>query len=189
MAKLPEIKFSLAEDSFFIQYKMSEAYSNMKNPHAHTFYEIFYVLSGAKTYTIQGTTIEVNKGDLVFIPPEQMHQTFSFAPVHCERILINFSQHFVDAELVRASFERRYQQESRPVVRFDMNEQTAVEHLLGNMLHEAKVREPGNTGWFVRCCWSCSFEFTDWSCASRIPLPWSLKGIRCEIKSWKSPIT
>lgn len=145
MAKLPEIKFSLAEDSFSIQYKMSEAYSNMKNPHAHTFYEIFYVLSGAKTYTIQGTTMEVNKGDLVFIPPEQLHQTFGFAPVHCERILINFSQHFVDAELVRASFERLYQQVSRPVVRFDQNEQTAVEHLLGKMLHEAKTHEPGNT--------------------------------------------
>lgn len=43
-------------------------------PHAHTFYQIWYVLDGRTTYVLDGSEITIGRGDLVFIPPGTRHE-------------------------------------------------------------------------------------------------------------------
>lgn len=42
-------------------------------PHTHDFYEVFYVLEGTIAHVINGITMKLAAGDLVFIRPEDCH--------------------------------------------------------------------------------------------------------------------
>lgn len=63
-----------------------------KNPvalHHHDYYEIFYFISGAVTYHIEGKEYLLQSGDLLFISPLELHQPlFVHSHGHYERIVL-----------------------------------------------------------------------------------------------------
>src|SRR5579859_2400903 len=61
--------------------------------HAHDFYELFYVLEGTATHTINGQTDSLAAGDLVFIRPHDCH-AISGKTFH----MINVAFHAADWE-------------------------------------------------------------------------------------------
>jgi quercetin dioxygenase-like cupin family protein len=55
-------------------------------PHAHPTHEFYYVTSGRGVMTISGEDKEVQQGDLVYIPPDEVHSLkpiSEYAPIHC----------------------------------------------------------------------------------------------------------
>ena len=82
------------------------------NVHYHTHYEIYYLLSGNRTYLIGDKMLKIYANSIVLIRPGLPHQTFG---EEFERILINFNreslceifnENFVD-ELLK-SFDHFY---------------------------------------------------------------------------------
>ena len=56
------------------------------NPHSHPTHEFYYVTSGRGLMTIGGETREIAQGDLVHIPPDEIHSlrpVSDNAPIHC----------------------------------------------------------------------------------------------------------
>lgn len=58
--------------------------------HAHRHCELFFLLSGHRRYFVGHTIYQVEPGDLVIIPPTQLHRTTQSGAVGYERYLLNF---------------------------------------------------------------------------------------------------
>ncbi len=56
-----------------LQYKR-DSYLNVVELHHHDFYEVFYLVSGDVTYTIESKLYKVLPGDLLLISPKELHQ-------------------------------------------------------------------------------------------------------------------
>ena len=55
-------------------------------PHSHPTHEFYYVMSGRGIMDIAGDVREIGQGDLVYIPPDQVHTlrpVSDHAPIHC----------------------------------------------------------------------------------------------------------
>lgn len=50
------------------------SYNNNTSAHNHTFYEIFYVLSGNITHTVNDITSKISVGDCFILPPNAVHK-------------------------------------------------------------------------------------------------------------------
>jgi quercetin dioxygenase-like cupin family protein len=56
------------------------------HPHSHPTHEFYYVLRGRGLMTISGEDREIAQGDLVHIPPDEVHSLrplTDHAPIHC----------------------------------------------------------------------------------------------------------
>ena len=61
--------------------------------HAHQHCELFFLLSGHRRYFVGHTIYQVDPGDLVIIPPTQLHRTTQTSGTDYERYLLNFYTH------------------------------------------------------------------------------------------------
>ncbi len=55
-------------------------------PHSHPTHVFYYVMSGKGVMTIAGEDREISQGDLVYIPPDEVHTLrpiSDHAPIHC----------------------------------------------------------------------------------------------------------
>lgn len=136
-------KYVIDAGAFSIEYLQQTGYSSMPGPHAHPAYEIFYVLNGGRVFFINETVYTVEKGDMIFIHPNDVHRTTSSQALKCERILVNFLESFIVPELSRSSVRLLPLSRPSPLFRFPVNEQAAIEELLRSMLHECQTQDEG----------------------------------------------
>ncbi|MBP3203903.1 MAG: AraC family transcriptional regulator [Lachnospiraceae bacterium] len=64
-------------------------FSPMQSDHYHSFYEIFYLLSGHSHFLLKDHVYQLEKGDLVFIAPGELHH--SVYSGDCEICMIYFN--------------------------------------------------------------------------------------------------
>lgn len=64
-------------------------FSPMQSDHYHNFYEIFYLLSGHSHFLLKDRVYQLEKGDLVFIAPGELHH--SVYQGDCEICMIYFN--------------------------------------------------------------------------------------------------
>lgn len=64
--------------------------------HHHDLYEILYVKSGKVLYSIEEKKYILNPGDIIFISPSKLHRLNSIESSNCERIVINFTEDFIN---------------------------------------------------------------------------------------------
>ncbi len=65
----------MCRNDFEIQHKMDTYLQNVELHH-HDFYEIFFLVSGDVTYSIEGRLYRVVPGDILLISPRELHQLF-----------------------------------------------------------------------------------------------------------------
>ncbi|WP_062050788.1 cupin domain-containing protein [Bacillus sp. JCM 19034] len=95
-----EVKYKI-DHHFSIQYMYQTGYSEMPRPHSHPTYELFYIYKGGKRFFINDTVYLGQKGDLIFVQPNDIHRTSNSQQLECERMLINVSDEFIKDELER----------------------------------------------------------------------------------------
>jgi AraC-like DNA-binding protein len=116
----------------------------MPTHHYHDFYEIYYLVSGTRTYFIKDRTYTIRKGDLVFIDSYELHRTGDTDNPEHERILIYLSKEWLAslggefASLLLAPFRRK-----QHTLSLKLSDQTAVEQLLFAMMAEKGQKPPG----------------------------------------------
>jgi len=67
----------------------------MPQMHAHRDYELFFLLSGQRRYFLGHTIYDIAPGNLVMIPPNQLHRTVHLGSRGYDRYVVNFD----DAQL------------------------------------------------------------------------------------------
>lgn len=65
-------------------------FSPLQPDHYHNFYEIFYLLSGNCHFLLKDTVYDLEKGDLVFIAPGELHHSLYNEGENCEICMIYF---------------------------------------------------------------------------------------------------
>jgi len=87
--------FNKLKGSFFIERKRRNFYVNMKEPHYHEHYEIYFLLSGNRKYFINHSIYNVTKGDIITIENNVLHKTIAVSSDVHERIVLNFTPEFI----------------------------------------------------------------------------------------------
>lgn len=67
--------------------------------HYHNYYEIFYLLSGKCRFLLKDNLYTLEKGDLLFIVPGELHHSLYFPGITCEIITLYFKDEFLLPEL------------------------------------------------------------------------------------------
>ena len=84
-----EQEFANISKPIFVERISSDKKQNACKVHYHKHYEIYYLLSGNRTYLIGDQILKIYANGIVLIPPGLPHQTFG---EEFERILINFNR-------------------------------------------------------------------------------------------------
>jgi len=71
-------------------------FSPKQSDHSHSCYEIFFLLSGKCRFLLKDTVYHLEKGDLVFIIPGELHHAVYAAEGDCEIIMLYFNESHVD---------------------------------------------------------------------------------------------
>lgn len=71
---------------------------SMLQTHYHSYYEIYYLVKGTVHYFIENMTFELSAGDMVLIPPNIIHRTVSTEDKPIERILLSFTNEFIEKD-------------------------------------------------------------------------------------------
>lgn len=84
---------------FEISKKTHQASYHMHSAHAHSYYEMFYLISGGCDLFIKNNVYHLTPGNITFIPADTLHRTsYSNAALH-ECVSIEFTQSYL-SELV-----------------------------------------------------------------------------------------
>lgn len=71
-------------------------FSPKQSDHSHGYYEIFFLLSGKCRFLLKDTVYYLEKGDLVFIIPGELHHAVYSAEGDCEILTIYFKKGHLD---------------------------------------------------------------------------------------------
>ena len=100
------------ESDYLVDHFKSTLNYTMPNMHKHNCHELYFLLSGDVRYVIGHNIYDVNAGDIVIIPKEEIHRTLHRSEKKCERMLIYFSDDFISSfsnhispELLRSFFQ------------------------------------------------------------------------------------
>ncbi|MFD0961295.1 helix-turn-helix transcriptional regulator [Paenibacillus chungangensis] len=129
---------------WYLQYIKRTDPVAMRNEHYHSFYEVYYMLSGSRLYFIRDRSYTVEQGDLVFIHKYELHKTMPNGQPEHERILLHFTDESLRqyagemAELLLSPFHA-----PSHVFRLPAGLQLDADALFRRMLHEVRTEEPG----------------------------------------------
>jgi AraC-like DNA-binding protein len=135
--------FGSTRDLYVEYVKRSQPYT-MQSDHFHSYYEIYYLLSGSRIYFVQDRTYRVEQGDLVFIGKNVLHKTLQTKEPGHERFIVHFDDAFLASragprmELLREPFAC-----GSPVVRLPRAEQRTVDGLVRRVVSEIRSKPPG----------------------------------------------
>ncbi len=73
----------------------SSAAVDMPEMHAHSFHELYFLLSGKRRYFVGHKIFDVSPGDLVVIPQAVLHRTTSVNKQGYERYVVYFQERYV----------------------------------------------------------------------------------------------
>lgn len=136
---------------FRIEKIRRDKHYSMSINHFHSYYEIYYLLSGQRNYFIGSRSYFVKKGDLVIVDANQIHRTSNFADFGHERILLEFEPSlfteinslFKDGLVETSVFSKS------GVFSLDEEEQSKIEKLLNSIMTEIQNQNTGYNGMVI----------------------------------------
>lgn len=88
--------------------------SPLQPDHYHRYYEIFYLLSGKCRFLLKDNLYSLEKGDLVFIAPGELHHSLYYPGITCDIVALYFKEDF----LIPGLFSHLHQQNALPIHSF-----------------------------------------------------------------------
>ncbi|OXM82705.1 helix-turn-helix domain-containing protein [Paenibacillus rigui] len=143
MSETVSLTYGAEEGDFYMQHiKRTEPFE--RTNHFHGTYEIYYLLSGQRTYFIKDRSYMIYPGDLVFISKNDVHKTSDVGQPGHERIVINFSDKFIQAEhpLYHPALFGVYQQPTH-VLSLKLQDQIFVQTIMSKLTKELKEKATG----------------------------------------------
>ena len=78
------------EHGLSIEHNTSSVGKSMSQMHEHSYYELYFLLSGKRRYLIKDTVYEIEPGNLMMIPKNQLHRTIAPAKSGYDRYAVYF---------------------------------------------------------------------------------------------------
>lgn len=76
-------------------------FSPLQSDHSHVFFEIFYLFSGKCRFLLKDSVYNLEKGDLIFIAPGELHHAVYSSGNSCEIITIYFKKEYLNSDMLR----------------------------------------------------------------------------------------
>ncbi|MBD0380114.1 AraC family transcriptional regulator [Paenibacillus sedimenti] len=132
------VTFGNEEDGpFYIQH-IHRSGSFERTQHMHEMYELYYLYEGERMYFIRDRSYLILPGDLVLINRRELHATSDSEKLGHARVVVNFSDSFLEGLLEDAPFLLEAFTHGSPVIRLDLPTRRMAEDILGKLIHEAK---------------------------------------------------
>lgn len=77
-------------------------FSPLQSDHSHVFFEIFYLFSGKCRFLLKDSVYNLEKGDLVFIAPGELHHAVYSTGNSCEIITIYFKKEYLHSDMLKS---------------------------------------------------------------------------------------
>lgn len=77
-------------------------FSPLQSDHYHNFFEILYLFSGKSRFLLKDSVYNLEKGDLVFIAPGELHHSVYSSGTSCEIVTIYFKKEYLNMDILRA---------------------------------------------------------------------------------------
>ncbi len=141
----PEVHFDRIKQSFWMEYLKEAQSGNMSHTHYHEHYEVYYQMSGERTYFIEDQVYAVKTGDLVLINICDLHRTTAGSSSSYGRILIEFNRDFM-ADFFQKAADMPYMacfEKGIHILPLTQRQQTFIEERLFLMLREYEGKETG----------------------------------------------
>ncbi|MBP1962405.1 helix-turn-helix domain-containing protein [Paenibacillus aceris] len=132
------------EGPFYIQH-IHRSGSFERTQHMHDMYELYYLYEGERMYFIRDRSYLILPGDLVLINRRELHATSDSDKLGHARVVMNFSDTFLESVKDDAPFLLDAFTHATPVLRLDLPTRRFVEDILGKMILEAKETHLGQT--------------------------------------------
>ncbi|CAG7597433.1 HTH-type transcriptional activator RhaR [Paenibacillus solanacearum] len=134
--------FPLAGIEFYPEENVVSS-EEMRRPHYHEMYEIYYLISGERNYLIGNKTYKITPGDLVFIRPYEIHRATNTSVLYHERIVVHFSKEFLGENGAWVDDEHSPFATHTSVIALPLTVQKRVEELLYRINSEYRKKEKG----------------------------------------------
>lgn len=118
---------------------------NMPAKHTHDEYEIYYLISGERSYFIENQLYHVQAGNLVFINKNTIHMTRQAGNSYHERIVIELKDEPLSSVLACTGELRlsRFFSENQGIMELKPEDQNYILDLLDGIAEEMRKRDPG----------------------------------------------
>ena len=81
---------------FRIDHSFHKLHYAMHSAHSHTYYELFYMMHGNCTISIDDRLFTLSEGNIIFIPANSVHRTSYIGELIPERTYIEFSKDYIE---------------------------------------------------------------------------------------------
>ncbi|QAY66681.1 AraC family transcriptional regulator [Paenibacillus protaetiae] len=131
-------------DKLYVEYVKRASPYTMEADHYHPYYEMYYMLSGQRIYFVGDRSYPVEQGDLVFIAPDELHQTMHAGEPEHDRLIMHFGPWYLsrfapaEQELLLSPFRQ-----ASKVIRLPRQEHWQIDQLLRRLLAEIRDKPPG----------------------------------------------
>lgn len=126
------------EGTFAINTKVRQTLFQMPCPHCHSFYEIYYLVSGERKFFIKDSVYYMQPGDMIIINKHDLHKTTFLEQGKHQRIVITFDEKFLEGLSggVKKGVMEHFRLSKR--LRIRQREREYLEQLLARTLAEEK---------------------------------------------------
>lgn len=123
-------------DSFLIDRIKRSSDFDMGQSHYHPYYELYYLLSGQCRMFINHTIYYVSPGDLILIPPSQLHKAVYGSSRTAERYNVSFTSQYSTFFQENADLDALSQLFAMPKLSIPPSRQPYLEELLARLERE-----------------------------------------------------
>lgn len=126
-------QFSKITDDIYIKYCKDQTPYVMQEVHYHDCYEIIFFLSNNISYFVKDNIYNIQKNDLVFIAPFDLHRVIDAGCTIYERIVINFRKEYFDEALIDSGILNFYN--------LNRNKVSIINEKIRNLFYEISNEE------------------------------------------------
>lgn len=140
---MDDFQFDNGKGSFSVSYRKALSH-NMPVNHFHSTYEIFYLMSGKRTFFIKDRTMIIEEGDVVIISPNILHRTTNTEMPKHERLIVNIHESQMASvnaaylDIFQPLFEHAYM-----IIKCPLHDRDAIEVLAQSIMQEMQEKKPG----------------------------------------------
>ncbi|OCT12857.1 AraC family transcriptional regulator [Paenibacillus pectinilyticus] len=138
-----DFHFDNYEGTFSVSYRKALSH-NMPESHFHSTFEIFYLMSGKRTFFIKDRTMIMNEGDVIIISPNILHRTTNTEMPEHERLIVNIHESYMAQvngsyrDVLQPMLENAYL-----IVKCPLHDRLSIEAIGQSIMQEMQEKKSG----------------------------------------------
>ena len=128
-------------DRIYVERFVRDRSFRMPEYHLHPYFELYYVEKGTVRVFMNGTMYDLTQGDLLIIPPEELHYMRYYGASPCRRTNVFFREEDLEEDKIKEALTFDPVFRKIQIYRIPNEEREELENLLQYMLREEVSRD------------------------------------------------